>query len=149
MARSNIPFAVADFAQALGLLVRRARAAAASDELSWTEAAALKRLAVDGPATTAELARAQGMRPQSMRTVVASLEELGMLERKPHATDGRQVNLQVTVKGAAVQKRAVDARRTWMEHAIAQLDREEQETLFAAGRIMKRLAERDRYRQPA
>jgi DNA-binding MarR family transcriptional regulator len=104
----------------------------------------LKRLAKEGPATTADLARAQGMRPQSMRPIVASLEEMGMVERKPHATDGRQVNLELTAKGSAVQKRAGDAKQTWMAHAISQLDSQEQETLFEAGRIIRKLIEDER-----
>jgi DNA-binding MarR family transcriptional regulator len=139
MSRQNLDAAITDFGQAVGLLVRRARTAAASQDLSWTETAVLKRLAAEGPATTAELARSQGMRPQSMRTIVASLEELGMIERRPHPTDGRQVNLELTAKGAAAQKSAVDAKRTWLAQAVAQLTDEERATLFAAGEIVKRL----------
>ena len=101
----------------------------------------MARLAKEGPATTAELARAEGMKPQSMGTTVAALEGLGLLERKPHPTDGRQVNLQLTAKGAAVRKSVGDAKRTWLAQAIAQLDERERETLFAAGEIMKRLAD--------
>jgi DNA-binding MarR family transcriptional regulator len=101
----------------------------------------LKRLAKEGPATTADLARAQGMRPQSMRTIVATLEKAGMIERKAHPTDGRQVNLSLTAKGAGVQKSAHAAKRTWIVQAIAQLDKHEQETLFAAGEIIKRFVE--------
>jgi len=149
MSRRSFHLDVIDFSQSFGLLVRRMRAVAASDELPWTETAILKRLAGNGSATTADLARAQGMRPQSMRTIVASLEEMGMVERKPHATDGRQVNLALTAKGAAAQKRAGDAKQTWMAQAIAQLDAEEQETLFAAGRIIKRLIESDQDRRPS
>jgi DNA-binding MarR family transcriptional regulator len=143
MSRKTLEIAVTDFAQSIGLLVRRARAAAASHELSWTETAVLKRLANEGPATTADLARAQGMRPQSMRPIIATLEEMGMIQRKPHATDGRQVNIALTARGAAVQKSVGDAKRTWLAQAIAQLDEHERETLFAAGRIIKRLAETD------
>jgi DNA-binding MarR family transcriptional regulator len=134
--------AVSDFVQAIGLLVRRVRTAAASHELSWSETSVLARLAKEGPATTADLARAQGMRPQSMRTIVATLEAMGMVERKPHATDGRQVNIALTAKGAAVQKSSSDAKRTWVAQAIDQLDEQDRETLFAAGKIIKHLAER-------
>jgi DNA-binding MarR family transcriptional regulator len=134
--------AIDEFGQAVGLLVRRARAAAASEELSWSETAVLRRLAKDGPATTADLARAQGMRPQSMRTILATLEVLGMIVRKPHETDGRQVNIELTAKGAAEQKSSGDAKRTWLAQAFAQLDQQERETLFAAGRILKRMAEK-------
>ncbi len=142
MPRKNLETAVIDFSQAVGLLVRRVRAAAASHELSWTEAAVMARLAKDGPATTADLARAEGMKPQSMRTTVAALEEMGLVERKPHPTDGRQVNIELTAKGAAVRKSAGDAKRTWLAQAIAQLDEQERETLFAAGKIIRRLVEK-------
>ena len=135
--------AVNEFTQTIGLLVRRVRAAAASHELSLTESAVMARLAKDGPATTANLARAEGMKPQSMGATVAALEELGMVERRPHPTDGRQVNIELTAKGAEVRQRARDAKRTRLLQAVSRLDAREQETLFAAARIMKRLAENE------
>jgi len=142
MARKNFEMAVLDFTQAIGLLVRRVRAAAAGHELSLTEAAVMARLDKEGPATTADLARAEGMKPQSMGTTIAVLEEMGIVERKAHPTDGRQVNIALTAKGAAVRKSSGEAKRTWLAQAIAQLDEEERETLFAAGEIIKRLAEK-------
>ncbi len=143
MPRQTIDDAAIEFGQAVGLLVRRARAAANSQELSWTETGVLKRLAVDGPATTADLARAQGMRPQSMRSILATLEELGMIERRPHDTDGRQVNIVLTAKGVAAEKSAGDAKRTWLAHAFAKLSLQDREALIAAGRIMRRVVEGD------
>ena len=142
MQRKTLEIAVIDFTQAIGLLVRRMRAAAGSQELSFTEAIVMARLAKNGPATTADLARAEGMKPQSMGTTIAALEEMGIVERKPHPTDGRQVNIELTAKGAAVRKIAGDAKRTWLAQAIAQLDEQERETLFAAGRIIRRLVEK-------
>jgi DNA-binding MarR family transcriptional regulator len=141
MPRKPLEIAVSDLTQSIGLLVRRVRAAAASHELSLTESAVMGRLARDGPATIADLARAESMKPQSMGTTIAALEEMGMVERKPHPTDGRQVNIQLTAKGAAVRKSAGDAKRTWLAQAIAQLDEQEQQTLFKAGEIIKRLVQ--------
>ncbi len=141
MPRKPLEIAVIDFTQALGLLVRRVRGAAASHELSLTESAVLARLAKDGPATTADLARAESMKPQSMGTTIAALEERGMVERRPHPTDGRQVNIELTAKGAAVRNSAKAAKRTWLAQAIAQLDEADRETLFKAGEIIKRLVE--------
>jgi DNA-binding MarR family transcriptional regulator len=66
---------------------------------------------------------------------------MGMVEREPHPTDGRQVNIELTAKGAAVRKSARDQKRTWLTQAIAQLDEKERETLFAAAEIIKRLVE--------
>jgi DNA-binding MarR family transcriptional regulator len=142
MPRKTLDNAVIDLMQAIGLMVRRLRAASGSHELSWTESVVIGRLAKDGPATTADLARAEGMKPQSMGTTIAALEEMGIVERKPHPTDGRQVNIQLTAKGAAVRKSAKDAKLTWPMQAIAQLDERERETLFKAGEIIKRLAEK-------
>jgi DNA-binding MarR family transcriptional regulator len=139
VARKIPETAVADLIQAIGLLVRRVRAAASSHELSLTESAVMGRLAKDGPATIAELARAESMKPQSMGATIVALEETGLVERSPHATDGRQINIALTRKGAAVRKSAGDAKRTWLAQAIAQLDDDEQQILFRAGEIIRRL----------
>jgi DNA-binding MarR family transcriptional regulator len=142
--RKNLETAVTDFSQAVGLLLRRARAAAGSHDLSLTESAVMARLARKGPATTADLARSESMKPQSMGATIAALEEMGMVERKPHPTDGRQVNIELTAKGAAVRKTVKDAKRTWLTQVIAQLDEREREALFAAGEIIRRLVETNR-----
>jgi len=42
---------------------------------------------------------------------------------------------------AALRKHAKAAKQISLAHAITQLDRQGQETLFAAGEIIKRLAE--------
>ena len=128
---------------AIGLLRRRARAAVSSRDLSWTQTTVLARLDRDGPATTADLARAERMKPQSMGSTVAALERLGLVARKPHPTDGRQLIVALTAKGAALRKKASDEKRTWLAQAVARLSREERKTLFAAGEIIKRLAESD------
>src|SRR5580693_10578051 len=141
MPRKPLEIAVIDFTQSIGLLMRRVRAAAASHELSLTESAVMARLAKNGPATTADLARAESMKPQSMGTTIVALEEMGLVERKPHPTDGRQMNIELTAKGAAMRKSARDAKRTWLAKAIAQLDKKERATLFAAGEIIQRLVE--------
>jgi DNA-binding MarR family transcriptional regulator len=142
--RKNLETAVTDFSQAVGLLLRRARAATGSHDLSLTESAVMARLARKGPATTADLARSESMKPQSMGATIAALEEMGMVERKPHPTDGRQVNIEMTAKGAAVRKTVKDAKRTWLTQVIAQLDEREREALFAAGEIIRRLVETNR-----
>ena len=139
--RKNLESSVFDFTQAIGLLVRRLRVAVASHELSLTESVVMARLARDGPATTADLARAESMRPQSMGTTIAALEAMGIVERKSHPTDGRQMIIELTAKGADVRKVTSDEKRTWLAQAIAQLSKKEQETLFAAGELIKRLVE--------
>ena len=142
MARRIADAAVGDLAQALGLFVRRIRAAAASHGLSLTEGSVLGRLEREGPMTTAELARAESVKPQSMGTTVAALEEMGFIDRKPHPTDGRQMMISLTERGRAVRQSARDAKHGWLGQAIAGLDEEDRETLFRAGGIIRKLAAR-------
>ena len=141
MARKTPEPDVTELVQALGLLVRRFRAVGGSSGLSWTEAIVVRRLDKEGPTTTAELAREVGVKPQSMGTAVAALLAKGLVERRPHLTDKRQVNIVLSAKGLAVRKSAGDAKRTWLAQAIACLEPREQEILFAAGETMKRLAQ--------
>lgn len=140
MARAQ-DFDVNGFAQTIGRLVRRMRAAAAQHELSLTEFAVLGRLGREGPTTTAELARAEGMRPQSMSAAVTALEERGLVGRKPHPSDGRQVSIALTERGAAVRSSTKDLKRAWLAQATARLDDEERQILARAGDILKRLLE--------
>jgi DNA-binding MarR family transcriptional regulator len=143
MPRKTFDLSVIDFGHAIGRLTRRVRAQAASHGLSLTEASVMARLGRDGPATTAELARAEGMRPQSMGATVGALEERGLVERKPHPTDGRQVNIELSAMGAAVRKSVGDAKRTWLAQAISRLDEEDRDTLFAAAEIIDRVLDDD------
>jgi DNA-binding MarR family transcriptional regulator len=142
MPTKSLESSAIELTQSIGLLVRRVRAAAASHELSLTESAVLRRLDADGPATTADLARAESVKPQSMGATVAALEERDLVERKPHATDGRQFNIHITAKGRALRASVRESKRTWIAQAISRLDDRDRETLFKAGEIIRRLAEK-------
>ena len=143
MARKDQENAATELGLALGLLMRRLRSAAPSEahELSWTQKSVMLRLDSEGPATTAELARAEGVKPQSMGAVIAALEEMGIIERRPHPTDGRQMNIALTAKGAGVRKDTGIAKRTWLAHALAKLDAADQKNLSTLTALIKRLAE--------
>lgn len=130
-----------EFSQAMGALVRRLRTAGAIYELSWTESSVLVRLSKNGPATTADLARAEGVKPQSMGTTIATLEERGLIRRKPHPTDGRQMMIELTEEGAEVRDNTRNAKRSWLAQATSHLSPAEQETLLAAGEIMRKLVD--------
>ena len=132
---------VTNLMRSVSLLVRRVRAAVASNDLSWTQTTVMARLAKGGPVTAADMARAEGMKPQSMGTAITLLEDLGMIQREPHPTDGRQVNIRLSPQGAQLRKSMRALKHTWLSQAISQLDKDEQATLFKAGKIIKRLAE--------
>lgn len=133
--------AAAELILVLGSLIRRFRAAAPCEmhKLSWTQRSVLFRLEKCGPHTAAELARAEGVKSQSMATVILSLEKLGFLKRNPHPTDGRRVNIALSAKGKAMRANARKAKQTWIMQAMEKLTPKEQQTLLSAGSVIKKL----------
>jgi hypothetical protein len=69
------------------------------------------------------------------------LEKMGLVERKAHPTDGRQINIKLTAQGITLRRNTKEATYAWLSRAIAELDRQEQITLFKAGELFKRMAE--------
>ena len=132
--------AVTDLLAAMGQLMRRLRTEARSGELSWSQLAILARLE-SGMMTTADLARAEAMTPQSMGTALAQMEKLGLVKRKAHPSDGRQILFELTAAGIEGRYKFRQARRAWLLSAVAGLDREEQQRLFSATDVIKRLAD--------
>jgi len=126
---------------AIGHLVRRLRTETNAGELSLSQISALARLDKGGPMTTADLARAETVKPQSMGVTLASLEREGLVHRRPHATDGRQVLFALTDQGIEARRKRVTARRAWLLAAVAKLDPAERQTLVAAIALIKRLGE--------
>jgi len=138
---ASLETAVTELTLAIGQLVRRLRAEANTGELSWSQAAILARLEKRGPLTTADLARAEAVKPQSMGTTLADLEEQGLVERRPHPTDGRQVLFALTATGVEARRKRRIAKQEWLLAATAKLDPAERKTLVAATALIKRLGE--------
>ncbi len=132
---------VEDLMHSTGLLLRRLRFEGNPAELSWSQSATLGRLARGGPATTADLARAEGIKPQSMGATMAALEREGLVARAPHPTDGRQALYDLTPLGLETRARQRLVKRTWLAAAMAGLDPAEQASLAVALKTIRKLAE--------
>jgi len=131
-----------DLVAVVGKLKRRLREQAHVGDLTPSQTSTLLRLEKDGPATASSLARAEGMRPQSMGAVVAALEAAGMVRGAPDPNDGRQAILSLT---DAFQKRIREgraARQDWLSNVIqARLSPREQEEVASAVALLRRLAD--------
>ncbi|HVB82996.1 MAG TPA: MarR family transcriptional regulator [Candidatus Binataceae bacterium] len=134
---------VAELSLAIGQLLRRLRAESNPDELTWSQTVALARLEKAGPMTTADLARAESVKPQSMGATLAELEREGLVERHPHPTDGRQILFALTEGGFEARRKRSAAKQKWLLAAMAKLNPGEQQTLVSAAALIKRLGESD------
>jgi DNA-binding MarR family transcriptional regulator len=125
----------------IGLLLRRLRQVPTGDELTLSESAALARLDRGGPATAAELARAEQISPQSMGATLGTLEARGLIERVRDPEDGRRMILTVSAPGLALLRDRRNRRTEELERALrAGFTAPELEQLAAAAPLLERLA---------
>jgi DNA-binding MarR family transcriptional regulator len=125
-----------------GKLKRRLREQASAGDLTPSQTAVLTYLDRAGPTTVTALARAEGVRPQSMRITVSALEAAGVVSGKSDPKDGRQTFLSLTPSFLKVVKTGRAARQDWLFRALqAQLASRELEQLAAAVKLLSRLAD--------
>ena len=131
----------ADLRALVGRLKRRLREQGSVGDLTPSQIAVVRRLDADGPATISALARAEGVRPQSMGATVAALEAAGLIQGRPDPDDGRQTLISLTpaCRERLTQGRA--ARQDWLTRQIERLTPEERARLAAAADILRRLSE--------
>jgi DNA-binding MarR family transcriptional regulator len=125
-----------------GKLKRRLREHGGRHDLTPSQVAVVLRLEQDGSATVSRLARAEGMRPQSMSAIVASLQEAGLVRGAPDPGDGRQTLMSLTSKCLKWLQEGRAARQDWLTTTISQrLSGQEQAKLQAALKLLTRLVE--------
>lgn len=126
----------------VGKLRRRLREEAHLGDVSMSQASVLSRLERDGPATASSLARAEGMRPQSMAATVQALTEARMVTGSPDPADGRQTLLTLTDSCRVWIAASRAAREDWLARTIeTRLTPDEVTELNHAVALLKRLAE--------
>ncbi|MHB8309265.1 MAG: MarR family winged helix-turn-helix transcriptional regulator [Metallibacterium sp.] len=126
----------------VGKLIRRLREQAQPGDFTWSQMSVLGRLERDGPATVTTLARAEGVRPQSMGATVSVLQGAGLVRGAADPTDGRQTILSLTPACREMIKASRAAREDWLFRAIrTNLATAEQEELANAVELLKRLVD--------
>jgi DNA-binding MarR family transcriptional regulator len=131
-----------DLRVVIGKLRRRLREEARPGDFTPSQMSVLGRLERDGPATVTVLARAEGVRPQSMGATISVLEAAGLVSGAPHPVDGRQIILSLTAACRQWIKANRAAREDWLFRAIRKnLAGAEQAELAAGVALLKRLVE--------
>jgi DNA-binding MarR family transcriptional regulator len=126
----------------LGKLKRRLRKHGGGSDLTPSQVSVLLSLEKDGPATVSALARAEGMRPQSMSAIITALQEAGLISGSPDPNDGRQTMMALTRRCQKWIQEGRAAKQDWLTTAIEEkLSAQEQEKLAAALKLLTRLAE--------
>jgi DNA-binding MarR family transcriptional regulator len=133
-----------DFRALIGQFKRMFRDQASLGDMTLSQVSVLGRLDRDGPATVTSLARAAGVRPQSMGATVSALETMGLVSGAPDPNDGRQTIWSLTPACRERIRVGRAAREDWLFHVIQKrLSAAEQEQLANGLALLKRLTEPD------
>lgn len=133
-----------DLRAVMGQFKRMFRDQASLGDLTLSQVSVLSRLDRDGPATVTNLARAVGVRPQSMGATVSALETTGLVSGAPDPNDGRQTIWSLTPACREWIRVGRAAREDWLFHVIQKrLSAAEQEQLATGLALLKRLTEPD------
>ncbi|MEW6633074.1 MAG: MarR family transcriptional regulator [Pseudomonadota bacterium] len=126
----------------VGKLKRRLREESGIGDLTPSQVSVLLRLEKDEQATASSLARAEGMRPQSMASVIAALESAGLVSGAPDPADGRQTLLSLTDACRQWVQEGRAARQDWLSRQLqARLSADEMEVVAKAAELLNRLVE--------
>lgn len=124
-------------------IARRLRQTHATGDVTLSEVSVLARLSRDGADSPGSLAELERVRPQAMASTLATLEERGLVARRPDAADGRRALMTVTEAGLKVLN---DRRSESVQRLTTVLDEEftpaERGELLAVLPLLDRLAER-------
>jgi len=132
----------ADLRLLLGQLRRRLREEVPPGDLTQPQLTALLHLERGEATTVTELARMEGVRPQSMGATVAALLELGLVAGEPHPTDGRQTTLRLSEAGQALIAQRRAARQDWLQRTLrTHLRPDEQADLARSVELLRRLVQ--------
>ena len=138
---SNLLALAGELRICLGKLIRRLREQSNPGDFSTSQKSVLLRLERDGPATVSALARAESVKPQSMRITVAALQAAGAIRGEADPSDGRQTLIALTQEFRKTVKVSRTAREDWLFQALqARLTPQEHEQLAATVALLQRLA---------
>ena len=94
--------------------------------------------------TPGALAARERVQPPSMTRVIASLHDLGLVDRTPHPTDGRQIIVTLSEAGSGLLADEAQAREAWLTERLEKLDPDSLATLQRAVGILSTLVSEDR-----
>ena len=114
--------------------VRWVRACLPTDSVSYARLRLLTALECDDHQTMRRLAEALDVTPRRVTALVDALEAEGLVERRPHPTDGRSTLVTLTEDGLKHQAADWQQHQSEMALAFGDLSTEQQEQLLQISR---------------
>ena len=108
----------------------------------------LHTLARNGPLRLTDLLATEQLKQPALTSLVAKLEEDGLLQRRPDPTDGRAMLLSLTRTGRQVVRSRHTNRVTKLSRLVDQLTPEERDVLAGSVDVLTRLTEIAAEEQP-
>ncbi|MBF6349567.1 MarR family winged helix-turn-helix transcriptional regulator [Nocardia carnea] len=136
---SDVRALASDLSLAVVRLTRHLRGRRAESQISLTQLSVLATLAGEGAMTPGSLAAKERVQPPSMTRVIASLTDLGLVDRDPHPTDGRQIIVSLSRAGHALLAEERSAREAWMSDQLADLEPDQLAVLEQAVAILNQI----------
>lgn len=121
-------------------LARRIRLERSSEDLSLNQLAVLGTLLRSGELTLGELAAIERVKPPSMTRTVNCLLEAGLVTRRPHATDGRQIVVDLTDHARDVLDEDRRRRDLWLAQRLDELSASDRQLLRRVAPLLDKLA---------
>ncbi|MGC4940972.1 MarR family winged helix-turn-helix transcriptional regulator [Kribbella sp. DT2] len=90
--------------------------------------------------TVGELAAHEQVKPPSMTRIVSNMEDAGLVARRPHPTDKRQIVVELTEAAHALLRANRRRRDEWLQTKLKKLTPEERDILRKAAPVLERLA---------
>ncbi|MFE1313278.1 MarR family winged helix-turn-helix transcriptional regulator [Streptomyces sp. NPDC058755] len=123
-------------------LRRRIREVAQDSDLTPSQESALSLVGKHGAATASALAAAEGVRPQSMATTLAALEQHDLIRRAQDPDDGRRQLVTLTEAGRSRVEGNRQLREEWLARAFQdRYTEEERQTVLKALELLERLSQ--------
>lgn len=103
---------------------------ASRDRLSFNEAMVCGLLEQDGTLTASDLCRRTCILKSQMNAILRSLEQKGVISRRPSQADRRRVELELLPAGFDLYQRGHRRVRAMADRLVAEMGREQVETLL-------------------
>ncbi|GAA0995832.1 MarR family transcriptional regulator [Acrocarpospora macrocephala] len=124
-------------------LLRKVREVDSELGITPARLSALSVVALGGPRTVSELAKAEQVAGPTMSRIVAALEAAGLAVRRPHPQDGRAMVVHATEKGRSVMERGRARRVGVLAARLERLPDDDRRTLEQAVRLLRSLVTRN------